>query len=166
MPERAVRSLNYRLKAARFPIHRDLGSFDFSQSTVDQLLVRQLCGGDFMALRHNPRRVGVAGTGKPRLATAMGVQAIIHAHPRVRLYSTTELVNTLDQEKATGKQGNLPRVMDADLTILDERGHRPLLQAGGALLFHLIGRLYEHASLAITAKLSFAAWTASLTMPG
>lgn len=77
----------------------------------------------------------------------------------MRFFSTIELVNTLELEKAAGKQGQLAeRLISADLVILDELGYLPFSQAGGALLFQLIGKLYEHTSLAITTNLSFAEW--------
>jgi DNA replication protein DnaC len=143
--EREVRSINYQLKAARFPIYRDLSSFEFAQSAVDAM--------------QNLVFVGGPGTGKTHLGTAIGVQSVIHGRRRVRFFSTIELVNTLEQEKAAGKQGQLAtRLMDADLVILDELGYLPFSQAGGALLFHLIGKLYEHTSLIITTNLSFAEW--------
>ena len=40
--ERAVRSINYQMTAARFPAHRDIANFDFSQSNLDENLVREL----------------------------------------------------------------------------------------------------------------------------
>ncbi len=159
--EREVRSINYQLKVARFPIYRDLSNFDFAQGTVDETLIRQLHGGDFMDLCQNLVFVGGPGTGKTHLATAIGVQAITHGRRRVRFFSTIELVTALQQEKAAGKQGQLAtRLIEADLVILDELGYLPFSQAGGALLFHLIGKLYEHTSLAITTNLSFAEWAA------
>jgi DNA replication protein DnaC len=161
LAERDVRSINYQLKAARFPIYRDLSNFDFTQSVVDETLIRQLHRGDFMDHRQNLVFVGGPGTGKTHLATALGAQAIRHHRRRVRFFSTIELVNTLEQEKAAGKQGQLAtRLIDADLVILDELGYLPFSQVGGALLFHLIGKLYEHTSLAITTNLSFAEWAA------
>ncbi len=159
--EREVRSVAYQLKAARFPVYRDLSSFDFTQSVVDETLVRELHRGKFMDDAHNVVLVGGPGTGKSHLATAVGVQAVTHSHRRVRFFSTIELVNALEQEKAAGKQGQLAtRLMAADLVILDELGYLPFSQAGGALLFHLIGKLYEHTSVAITTNLGFAEWAA------
>ncbi len=35
----------------------------------------------------------------------------------------------------------------------------PFSQAGGALLFHLLSKLYGHTSVAITTNLSFSEWT-------
>ena len=157
--ERQVRSIHHQLKTARFPHYRDLSTFDFAQSTVDEALIRQLHQGDFMQQRHNLIFVGGPGTGKTHLATALGVQAITHRQRRGRFFSTVELVNTLEQEKAAGKQGQRAnRLITAHLVILDELGYLQFSQAGGALLFHLIGKLYEHTSLAITTNLSFVEW--------
>ncbi len=109
MAEREVRSIAYHMKAARFPACKDLSGFDFSASEINEATVRQLHRCEFMDVAQNIVLIGGPGTGKTHVATALGVQAIEHHRRKVRFFSTIELVNALEQEKAKGRPGRLPK---------------------------------------------------------
>ena len=158
LADRKARSLRYQLKVARFPTHRDLMNFDWAETPLQKARIEQLATGGFMEQAHNLILVGGTGTGKTHLATALAVAAI-HQGKRARFYNAVDLVNQLEKEKQQGKAGNLGKqltVMDA--VILDELGYLPFPESGGALLFHLISKLYEKTSLIITTNLNFAEW--------
>ena len=124
LAEREVRSIAYHMKAARFPAYKDLAGFDFAASDVNEALVRQLHRCEFMEGAHNVVLIGGPGTGKTHIATALGVQAVEHRRRKVRFLSTVELVNTLEQEKAKGKAGQIAESLQrADLP---RRGNGPL----------------------------------------
>jgi DNA replication protein DnaC len=158
--DRAMRSVSHQMHAAKFPVHRDLAGFDFEVSPVDRKLVSLLAQTTFTEQAHNAVLVGGPGTGKTHLATAIGIAAVTRHGKRVRFYSTVDLVNALEQEKAQGKAGRIAAgMLRLDLVILDELGYLPFSQAGGALLFHLLSKLYEHTSVMITTNLDFAEWS-------
>ena len=87
--DRAMRSVSHQLKAARFPLHRDLARFDFAASALDESLVKTLATMDFTDTAQNVVFIGGPGTGKTHLATAVAVSGITSKGKRVRFREQT-----------------------------------------------------------------------------
>jgi DNA replication protein DnaC len=157
--ERQARSVRYQMSVAKFPVYRDLDSFEFAESPVNEQQIRQLYSGEFTTENRNIVLVGGPGTGKSHLAIAIAAHAV-KCRKRTRFYNVVDLVNQLELEKNGGKQGRLAhRLTHTGIVVLDELGYLPFSANGGALLFHLISKLYEKTSLIVTTNLSFSEWS-------
>lgn len=71
---------------------RDLDSFEFNESEVNETQLRQLYGGDYLTTARNIVFVGGTGTDKSHLATALARNVILHGQ-QARFYSVVHLVN-------------------------------------------------------------------------
>jgi DNA replication protein DnaC len=158
--ERERKAALRRLKAARFPAHKTLESFDFkSRPSVNKPLVLQLAQGEYLDRRENLLLVGPSGTGKTHLATALGMAACAGGR-KVRFFRVTELITTLTEAKEERQLLRLrSQLAKLDLLILDELGYVPASKAGAELLFDVIATAYERHSLIVTTNLPFENWT-------
>jgi len=148
-----------RIKAAHFPLLKELSDFDFSciQSPA-QAQILALADGQYIRAAEPVILVGNPGLGKTHLALALALAACRQAY-KVRFYNVAALVNEL---LAAQTEQRFSRFLNAalkhQLIVLDELGFIPLSPTAAQLLFQFCSALYERVPLLITTNLRFADW--------
>lgn len=134
--EKQARSIRYQPGAAKLPLAKTLAEFDFTASSLNEGLVRDLHDGRFLETQRNA--VVIGGTGKTHVCIAITANCVRRG-ARARFFNVTDLVNRLEAEARAGQAGKLAdQLIRVDLVVLDELGYLPFSQSGGQLLFHAL----------------------------
>ena len=148
-----------RIKAARFPARKTIEEFDFAfQTSLRRESVLHLAQLDFLAGRENVILLGPPGTGKTHLGIALGIRACLAGH-RVLFRTATEWVALLADAQRHGRlDSELDKLQRIPLLVCDEVGYIPFDPQAANLMFMLVSRRYERASLIVTSNKPFSAW--------
>ncbi|MCH9023614.1 MAG: ATP-binding protein, partial [Planctomycetes bacterium] len=158
--DRQRRTVERRIKQARFPTLKSLDSFNFTSiPSLNKARVMELARCEFVDKKENGIALGNSGTGKTHIATGLGLAACQKGLPV--LFTTAaslsnELMETKDEKRLLRLQRQLAR---NKLLIIDELGFVPLSKTGAELLFEVFSQRYERSSVILTSNLPFDEWT-------
>jgi len=157
--KREQNCIQKRVKAARFPVLKELADFDFSAlPALNKAQVLDLSRGEYIR-KHEPIvLIGNPGLGKTHLAISLALSAC-HQGRKVRFWTAAGLVNELLQAQ---DEHRLHRFVSAalklDLIVLDELGFIPFSASGAHALFTFCSEVYERLAMILTTNLKFADW--------
>ena len=86
--DKQARSIKYQMSGAKLPLAKELADFDFTDTPVNEPLVRELAVGGFLANQRNAVLIGGTGTGKSHLAVAIA-RACIRDGARGRFFNVS-----------------------------------------------------------------------------
>jgi DNA replication protein DnaC len=153
------RSVNRKMQIAGFPDIKRLEEFDFSyQPQINEKLIRELSGLEFLNTGKNVLFVGPPGVGKTHLAISLGIKSC-QARKRVIFYSAEQLTDELAAAEVSGMLNKkLDLLLRIDLLIIDELGYLSLNNQTAKLLFQLVSKRYEKGSIIVTTNKPFEQW--------
>jgi DNA replication protein DnaC len=157
--QREVNLQRRRIKAARFPVLKELADFDFSAvPNLNKAQILELARGAYIAKAEPIILLGQPGLGKTHIATGLALAAARLGH-KVRFYNAAGLANELLQ---LHEKNQLPRflaqALKQQLIVIDELGFVPFTQTGGQLMFQFCSAIYERVALIVTTNLQFGEW--------
>jgi len=158
--QREAHRRTHCIRAARFPVLKELADFDFSVVPhLNKQAILELAQGHYIAKAEPILLVGNPGLGKTHLATGLALAACRQGH-RVRFYTAADLVNELLQAQDERRLGRvLAQALKQQVVVLDELGFIPFSAFGAQLIFQFCSALHERVALLITTNLRFADWT-------
>ena len=156
---RETRSIERRIKNARFPVLKSLDDFQWSwPKKINRPQIQNLFRLGFIASQTNIVLIGNVGVGKTHLAIALGHAACLHRHS-VLFTTAVDIINTLAAAQSAGQlKREFQRYLKPTILIVDELGYLPIDKHGADLLFQIISQRYERAPIVITTNRAYKYW--------
>ena len=157
---RENRSIERRIKNARFPVLKSLDDFQWSwPKKINRPHIQNLFRLAFVATQTNIVLIGNVGVGKTHLAIALGHAACLNGHS-VLFTTVVDIINTLAAAQAVGQlKREFHRYLKPAILIVDELGYLPIDKHGADLLFQIISQRYERAPVVITTNRVYKHWS-------
>ena len=157
---RENRSIERRIKNARFPVLKSLDDFQWSwPKKINRPHIQTLFRLAFVATQTNIVLIGNVGRGKTHLAIALGHAACLNGHS-VLFTTAVDIINTLAAAQAVGQlKREFRRYLKPAILIVDELGYLPIDKHGADLLFQIISQRYERAPIVITTNRAYKHWS-------
>lgn len=157
--QRQQRTLELRLRKARFPFRRTLEQYEWSwPRKINQMAVRQLFNLKFLEDHTNVVFMGSVGLGKTHLAVALGLEACQAGHSVLYVPAIQMINELLVAQKGHRLAKMMKKYARIDLLILDEIGYLPIDKAGADLLYQVLAQRYEKASTILTTNRAYKEW--------
>jgi DNA replication protein DnaC len=156
---RRDRSIERRIRLARFPVIKTLEQFRWNWPTlINQATVQNLFRLKFIDEKANVIILGGVGLGKTHLATALGYAACLEGKS-VLFTTAIDVINTLSAAQGANRlKAELKKYLAPSALILDELGYLPIDKRGADLLFQVVSLRYEQGSTIITSNRAFKHW--------
>jgi DNA replication protein DnaC len=156
---REMRSIERRIKNARFPVRKTLDEFQWSwPKKINRLQVQNLFRLDFIGTCTNVVMIGNVGLGKTHLSIALGYAACTSGHS-VLFTTAIDIINTLASAQSAGQlKREIRRYVKPAVLIVDELGYLPVDKHGADLLFQIISGRYERAPTVINTNRTYKHW--------
>lgn len=158
--ERERRTVERRIREARFPAVKSLDTFDFTAiPSLNKMLVLELSRCEYILRKDNVIALGNSGTGKSHIGLALGLAACQRGFS-VGFATAAGLVHQLLEARDERRLLKLQQQLQScKLLIVDELGYVPLSTTGAELLFEIFSQRYERGSTLVTSNLPFDEWT-------
>ncbi len=153
------RATGRRIRLARFPVIKTLGTFAWDwPKKINRLQVQELFRLGFVKDKGNAILLGGVGLGKTHLAIALAHQACLKGHT-VLFTTAIDVINALTAaQKAARFSREMAKYQRPTLLVLDELGYLPIDKQGADLLFQIISNRYEQGAMIITTNRAYQDW--------
>lgn len=157
--ERARRSLERRIHAARLGAFKSIVDFDWRwPKVIDREQIEDLLRLDFLDESANVVLFGPTGTGKTMIAQNLGHQVLQHGHTALMTTASAMLNDLAGQDSAAALARRLRRYCRPRLLVLDEIGYFVHAGRSADLFFEVISQRYGVRSTVMTSNKPFSEW--------